>query len=119
MINELEDVNISKAMAFMRDNAAPLAKAKADRIYLEQFRKSKKAQLQNDYVAPVGVARATDAMRESYAYAHPDYIAVLDGLKVAVEIEEELKWKMKAAETKTEIWRTLQANNRRVDAAHT
>jgi hypothetical protein len=39
-------------------------------------------------------------------------IALLDGLKAAVEIEEKLKWDITAAELRVEIWRTEQANNR-------
>ena len=110
MINEQQ---VEKALDFMRDNAPMLAKAKAERVYLEQFRKSKKALLISD--APQG--RVQD--RESYAYAHQEYIQVLEGLKVAVEREEELRWMMAAAEAKVEVWRTQQANNRFIDRSHT
>ena len=57
----------------------------------------------------------TAAAKEIYAYAHPDYIVVLDGLREAVEKEETLKWKLTAAEAKIEIWRTESANNRTID----
>lgn len=104
----INDINIEMALDFIRDNSLPYAKAKADRIYLEQFRKSKKAML-------VLEVKGTVQEREAYAYAHDDYIGVLDGLRVAVEREEELKWKIVAAQTKAEVWRTQQANNRRQD----
>ena len=51
---------------------APLyAKAKAERVRLEEFRKSKKALLMAECEAPAVNAR------EQYAYAHPDYIVLI------------------------------------------
>lgn len=108
MINE---INIEKALDFIRDNAVALAKAKAERIYLEEFRKSKKAML-------IQEKEGTIQERDSYAYAHHDYLQIVEGLKVAVEEEETLKWKMIAAQAKVEVWRTQQANNRNIDRAH-
>ena len=59
------------------------AKAKAERVYIEQFRKSKKAILMRE-----ALKLKTQSEKEQYAYAHPDYIELLKGLKEAVEIEE-------------------------------
>lgn len=108
----IDEMNIEMAVDFMRDNAEPLAKAKANRIYLEQFRKSKKAIL-------VQEVTGTILERESYAYGHKDYIGIIEGLRVAVEEEERLKWLMAAAQAKMEIWRTQQANNRFLDSGVT
>ena len=108
----ISEEHIEKALAFMRDNAADLAKAKAERIYLEQFRKSQKALLYSK--SPQG----TIPEREAWAYSQPEYLEVLEGLKVAVENEERLKWMMTAAELKVEVWRTQSANSRRVDGVH-
>ena len=90
----------------MRSVAPEYAKAKADRVYLEQFRKSKKAMLFRD--APSG----TVADKENYAYSHAEYLQIIDGLREATKIEEELKIRLKAAELSVEIWRTQQANMR-------
>jgi len=109
----IETKDVEKALEHMRSQAATLAKAKADRIYLEQFRKSKKAILYTQ--CETGTIEA----RNSYAYAHPEYLEVLDGLRAAVEAEETLKWKMTAAEAYVQVWRTQQANNRRLDESHT
>jgi hypothetical protein len=57
------------------------------------------------------------AGKEVYAKAHPDYIALLYGLKEAVAIEEELKWKLISAQLAVEIYRTESANNRAIDKA--
>ena len=104
--------DVEKALGHMRAEAANLGKAKADRVYLDQFRKSKKAILFSE------CEDGTVAAKENYAYAHPDYLEVLEGLKVAVETEETLRWKMVAAEAYVEVWRTQQANNRVLDRSH-
>lgn len=103
---------VEKAAEYIRDHAGEYAKAKAERIYLQEFRKSSKAMLINE--APDGTAQS----KESYAYAHKDYQQLLEGYRAAIEIEEKLNWMMKAAVIKTEIWRTESANNRRIDNAH-
>jgi hypothetical protein len=108
----IETKDVEKALEHMRSQAANLAKAKADRIYLEQFRKSKKAMLFSE------CEDGTVAAKDNYAYAHPEYLEILDGLRAAVEAEETLKWKMTAAEAYVEVWRTQQANNRALDNAH-
>ena len=83
------------------------AKAKSERVYLEQFRKSKKALLILE--APKGTIQE----KESYAYAHADYLALLEGLKVAVEREAETYYMLTAASLRVEVWRTESANNRK------
>ena len=53
--------------------------------------------------------------REQYAYSHPEYIALLEGLKAAVEVEEQLRWAQIAAQLRVEIWRSQEASNRAQD----
>jgi hypothetical protein len=53
--------------------------------------------------------------REQYAYSHDEYLALLEGLKAAIEVEEKLKWEMKMAQARVEVWRSEQANNRNQD----
>jgi len=101
-----------KAVDFIIANAPLYAKAKSERIYLEEFRKTKKALLMKDAMV-AGYDSAASQERE--AYAHPDYKTVLAGLAVAVEKEETLKWQLMAAQMKTEIWRTESANERMQD----
>lgn len=57
--------------------------------------------------------------KETEAKAHPDYIALLDGIKVAQEQEITLKWQMESAKITVEIYRTESANNRAIDKAMT
>jgi len=97
------------AVDFIIKNAPEYAKAKSERIYLEEFRKSKKALLMKD--ALLKGFEAVNA-QEREAYSHAEYLEVLVGLASAIEREEELKWKLEAARMRTEIWRTESANAR-------
>ena len=94
---------IEETLEFIRVKAKEHAVAMADREYLREFRKSKKAMLINE-AEKKGVKGAQ--ARESYAYAHDDYIALLDGLRVAIERECELRHLIKASELRIEVWRS-------------
>ena len=41
----IDEQTVESALDFLRDNAGKIAKARAERVYLEQFRKSKNALL--------------------------------------------------------------------------
>jgi len=94
-----------KAIDFIRDNAPKYANAKAERVYMEQFLRSKKSMLMADEGGTLGA-------KEAYAYAHPDYIALLGGLRAAVEEEERLKYLIEGAKLRFEHWKTEQFNAR-------
>lgn len=109
MADEVESINVFRCLDWIRDNASAYAQAKADRIYLENFRKSKKAMGMR---AAELEGHKTAAVQEREAYASSDYIMILEALKAAVEKEETLRWMMVSAEAKVEVWRTLSANQR-------
>jgi RPA family protein len=75
-------------------------------MYLEEFRKSKKAQLMSQ--------AGTEVLgkQETYAYAHQDYIQILEGIREAVEQEERYRWLMTTAQAKISVWQTEQYNAR-------
>ena len=50
--------------------------------------------------------------QETYAYAHADYIGILEGIREAVMLEERYRWLMRAAEARVECWRTEQYSAR-------
>ena len=106
-----EPINPNQAVDFILKNAKKFAKAKAERVYLEEFRKSKKALLMQASTESTSVAQERDA------YAHEEYRQLLDGLKQAVEIEEQLRWTLIAAQARIEIWRSQEASNRLQDKA--
>lgn len=103
-------MDIEKLISDWRDSVKKAAKAKADVVYLTEFRKSKKAILMQE--AQVNGLK-TGQERESYAYSHKEYIELLEGLKVATEIHEDLRNRMLIAQTRIDIWRTKEANKRK------
>lgn len=106
-----EPIDPNKAIDFLLKNAEKYAQAKAERVYIEEFRKSKKALLMAESTEPAANAR------EQYAYSHPDYIQMLQALKEAVKVEESLRWQQIAAQLRVEVWRSQEASNRNLDRA--
>ena len=85
------------------------AKAKAKVTYLTEFRKTKKA------LCFQSSMKTTMAEKEADAYSHPEYQEVLEGLEIAVEKAEELRWMLIAAQARVDVWRSQEASNRFVD----
>ena len=101
-----EDRDPHKAVDYILLNGKKFAKAKAERVYLEEYRKSLKAILMKR-----SLETAVNA-QEREAYSDPEYLQLLQGIKEATEIEEKLRWDLIGAQARVEIWRTEQANNR-------
>ena len=101
-----EERDPHKAVDYILKHASLFAKAKAERTYIEHFRKSLKGILMKRSMESAIGAQERDA------YAHEEYVQLLKGLKEAVEIEEKLRWDLIGAQARVEIWRTEQANNR-------
>lgn len=103
------EINPERSLEYIWKHSKAYAKAKAERIYLEEYRKSLKALLM----------KASDsqsaAMQERDAYAHPNYLKHLEALHAAVEQEEALRWRMVTAQAAVEIWRSQEASNRGMD----
>ena len=94
------------AIEFIIKTAPLYAKAKSDRMFLEEFRRSKHAQLKS--LAKTEVLGKQD----TFAYAHPEYVEILEGIRAAVEIEERYRWLMTAAQARISVWQTEQYNAR-------
>jgi hypothetical protein len=108
-----ERIDPRGALEFIHKNAPLYAAAKANERYLTEYRKSLKSSLM------LQSTEKTAVLREAAAYADPAYIALLEGLKAAVEESERLRWQLIANQAATEIWRTQSANDRNIDrAAH-
>jgi hypothetical protein len=107
----VKQIDPQSAVDYMVKSAPVYAKARAERVYLEEFRKSKKALLMQQHSdKPIGA-------QEREAYAHPEYIGLLAALRVAVEAEENARWMLIAAQTRVEVWRSQEASNRSIDRA--
>ena len=105
-MKSLEDIDIFHTLEYIKNTAQKYAKAKAERMYVEEYRKTLKAKIMSeDKSQPVNA-------QERNAYSHPGYEQHLLAIKEAVEIEEELRWKLIAAQAMVEVWRSLSANQR-------
>ena len=89
--------------------APRVAKAKAELVYLDEYKRSLKAILMKSS------GEKTSAAQETEAYSHPDYIKHLAGLQAATEAYESLRWQMVALEAAVDVWRSQEASNRRMD----
>lgn len=102
----ISEDDVDKAVEYLRTNARPAAQARANRIYMEEYRKVVKAQIMRENAGlPLGaqeVAACSDARYKQH----------LEALQSAVEKDEYNRWMMVAAEAKIEAWRTQQANAR-------
>jgi hypothetical protein len=105
------DINPHKAIDYILANAKNFAKSKAQRIYLEEYRKSLKAILMKQS------GEAAIGAQERDAYAHSEYQKLLAGLREAVENEETLRWQLVAAQARIEVWRSQESTNRLQDRA--
>jgi len=103
----ITDAEVEKALDFMRDNATKAAQARADRAYVEEFRKVLKGQIMRENsAAPLGA-------QEAMAYADPRYQQHLKAIKEAVFEDERLRFMLAAAQAKLDAWQTQSANNRK------
>jgi len=101
-------VNAHAAIDFIIRNSGDYAKAKAQRVLLEEYRKSKKALLMKEAMLKFEAVNA----QEREAYSHPEYQELLKGLAAAIEVEEDLKWKLEAARMRVDCWRTEESTKR-------
>lgn len=106
-MKSVTDDSIEAALNFIRDNSRPMADARSRAKFLEQKRKSLKA------AAYLEADGKTIADRESAAYTDPEYLKCIEDYRQAVYDSELLTVQMRAAELRIEVWRTVNANNRR------
>ena len=86
----------------IRDTVAKYAKAKATRIYLTEFRKSKRSMLMKKYETQ---GAKTAAQQERDATADTEYLELLEGLREAVEAEEKLRYELVLQEQEFEAFK--------------
>ena len=99
------DIDPNKCVAYIMENAPKFAKAKAERVFIENYLRTVKSRLMSQEEGTLG-------LREAYAYAHPDYEAQLKGLQAATEQEENLKFMLLAAQMRFDTWKTNEFSKR-------
>jgi len=86
------------------------AQAEAQKSYLMEYRKSLKSLLM--IKAEKEDAKMPVAKQERYAYSHPDYQKLLDGLKVAIEKSVRYRHQFTVMQMEFEAWRSKNARAR-------
>ena len=105
MINEQE---VEAAVDWLRDTAQEAAQKRAERLYLDEYRKVLRAQLMKQHMdLPVSA-------QEREALADPKYAEHLQSLKIAIDEDERMRFLRVAAEAKIEAWRSMNANYRAI-----
>lgn len=104
----IDDAKLEQTLDWLRDNASKAAKARAERVYLEEWLPSLRAQLAAKFIESGDSAAAADVK----AKAHQDYIVAVKGFKEAVEADELMRWHRTRADAVVEVWRSAQANLR-------
>ena len=102
----MEEIDPTKALRYIQENAGKYAQAKANRIYIENYSKTLKSRL------ALESDKKTLGDREMDAYGSVQYEELMKGLKEAVEIEENLRWMLEAAKMKVEVWKTQEQSRR-------
>jgi hypothetical protein len=102
----MREVDPHEAVDYILVHGKRFAKARAERTYIEEYRKSLKAILMKRSGEKVIAAQERDA------YAHPEYTQLLDGLREAVEVEEKLRWDLIGAQARVEIYKVQEYTKR-------
>jgi hypothetical protein len=107
---EPADNVLERRLHELREQAKVYAKAQADRIYLEHFRKSQLAILMKKYQRDLGIDTVNAQERE--ARSDPDYLQVLDALREATEVAEREGWLLRIAMRGSSLYQTMEASKR-------
>lgn len=102
----ITDQDIEKALDYLRDNAKKAAQAKANREYLDEFKKVLKATIMRELTGESLGAQESRALSDSRYTTH------LEAWKIAIEEDEFYRWMKSSAEAKIEAWRTQSSNER-------
>ena len=103
----VSDEAAEAAVDYLRDSADQAAKARSERVYVEHYLKTVKAQEASKSDAK------TVSERENEALLSKSYLSTLQAYREAVEADERHRFLREAAMAKVEFWRTACANLRR------
>lgn len=112
MSGPMSDEAAEAALNFLLENAEAAGQARAQMLYMEHWRKSELARLKR--TSP----EKTDAAKEAWARANPEYQVVLDAQWEATRVYETLSWRKTHAEATISAWQTANANRRGAGRIH-
>lgn len=100
---------VEAAVLYLGEDPHPCALAKAEMIHAENLRKKKYCEL---FLKAEG---KTVAEREAWAQTHNEFDAAQSNEVDKIRDYENQRSKTVSAQTITEMWRSIQANNRAAD----
>ena len=98
----IEERDVEKAVLWLAQAATEAAQARANREYMDEYRKTLRAQIMAENPDKPLAAQERDAMSD------PRYIAHLEAFREAVQQDEKMRWLRVAAETKISVWQSQQ-----------
>ena len=102
----ISEEDVEAALTGLFDNAGEAAKRRAERLYLEEYRKVVKAE-------EMGKSNETAVgAQERHAYASEAYKSHLAAMRSAIELDERARFKMTAYSATIDAWRTQESNQR-------
>ena len=110
----MSEIDPQAAVDYMVAKAGEYAQAEANKVYMEEMRKTIKAE---QMIEAEALGHKTAAMQEREAYASEKYIRHLELLRTAVEERERLRWMLIAAQARIDVWRSQNASNRNIERA--
>jgi len=99
----MNQIEKEQKLTEIRRIVADYATAKANRIYLGEYRKSLRSMLMKKYETE---GAKTAAQQERNAMADPEYLELLEGLREAVETEEKLRYELVLHEQEFDAWKS-------------
>jgi hypothetical protein len=102
----ITDDKAEAALEYLRVNAPKAARARAERVYMEEYRKTVKSNVMQQHLDKALAAQ------EREAYASEEYKTHLEAMRDAIQADELNRWGMVAATATLDAWRTENANRR-------
>ncbi len=104
----ISDEQLQKALDWLREAASGAAKARAERLYIEEFLPALRARIAQEGInAGMSAASADIAAKASDAYRN-----ALEGFRAAVETDELFRWRRSSADAVLSAWQSTNANLR-------
>lgn len=102
----IAEADIDNAVAYLRTSATKAAEARAQMLYLAEWKNTVRAKVK---LKQIGISNAA---ADDIALASEDYRNALQAYKEAIEADATFRFKREAASALIEAWRTEQASLR-------
>ncbi len=102
----IEESEVERAVQWLVENADKAAQARANREYMDEYRKTLRATIMSENKDQPLAAQERDALCDARYRDH------LQAFKAAVHEDEKMRWLRIAAETKISVWQSQQRAHR-------